>query len=132
MINHEDGISVVLGREELLAIVEENRAAHQSIFDEAVDGYRKEAVKQLENHIENIKSGKMIQIAVHLPSPVNHLKDYERVLRMLSMHKEETIELSETSFGMYVMDDWAWKRQFLTSNSGYSQTANRNLNALSG
>jgi hypothetical protein len=39
------------------------------------------------------------------------------------MCTESHVELSEQEFGQYVMDDWAWKRQFLLSNSAYSATA---------
>lgn len=103
--------------------VEENRKAHRAIFDEAVEGYLSKSLELLEAHIEQIKSGKMVRIQVSLAYPEDHTVDYDRVLAMLEMSLEDEIEIDETTFASYVMDDWQWKRQFLTSNSAYSRTA---------
>lgn len=110
-------------RDELLTIISNNRDAHRRIFEEAIEGYRKEAVAQLEAHVERIKRGELILVSVHLPRPEDHTREYDRLLKMLQMTKEQSIELSETQFQAYVLDDWNWKRQFLTSNRMYSPTA---------
>lgn len=103
--------------------VRANRKQHHTIFLEAVEGYRRQAVQLLEGHIARIKSGKVQQVYVSLPYPVDHTRDYDRVLAMLDMEIGDTVELSEQEFAQYVMDDWAWKREFLATNSAYSVTA---------
>jgi hypothetical protein len=55
--------------------------------------------------------------------PEDHTRDYDRVIAMLERHQGEAIDLLEDDFAMYVQDDWAWKAQFLASNSGYSGKA---------
>lgn len=107
----------------LRAKVQENRDRHRAIFDEAVVGYRQQAVGMLEQHIARIKKGKVVAVQVYLPVPEDHTRDYDRVLAMLDMAEGETMHVTEQEFSQYVMDDWAWKRQFLTSNSTYSATA---------
>lgn len=112
---------------ELRDKVATNRTAHRAIFEEAVEGYKKRSLAILEEHIAEVKSGRMTRIAVSLPYPEDHTADYDRVLAMLDMSLENSIEIDETTFSSYVMDDWQWKRQFLTSNSAYSATAARAL-----
>lgn len=119
--------SVTVQKSELREIIEQNRSEHEAIFQEAVEGYRTQVVKLLEEHIERIRKGSLERVQVVLPEPVNHLKDYDRVLRMLEMEIGDEVEIDEDSFGAYVMDDWHWKEQFLISNRGYSQTATRKL-----
>lgn len=114
----------------LLATVQKNADEHQDIFLEAVEGYRNEAVKQLEAHIERIKGGKLERVYVSLPQPENHIRDYKRVLDMISRNVDTVIELSEQDYASYVLDDWQWKRQFLASNSAYSVTSAKLLEEL--
>ena len=110
-------------KEEALQILKKNRDEHKSIFLEAVEGYRKYAVEQLEKHIESIKAGKVQLVSVQIPQPQEHTKDYDRAIKMLEMSVDTEIDIDEHSFQCFIMDDWDWMRQFLTSNSAYSLTA---------
>ena len=110
-------------KQELVEIVQKNRDQHRAIFEEAVEGYRKQAVEQLEAHIVRIKRGELMHVAVSLYRPEDHTRDYDRLLKMLHMTRQAEIELSEGQFAEYVLDDWSWKRQFLTSNRMYSPLA---------
>lgn len=118
---------VTVRKSELIEIVQTNRDQHKAIFDEAVEGYRAKAVGLLEGHIQRIRTGKLERVYVMLPEPENHTRDYDRVLSMLKMDVNETVTVDEQSYQSYVLDDWAWKRQFLTSSSAYSETAARLL-----
>ncbi len=118
---------VKVDKQELINIVEKNRDAHRAIFEEALEGYKKVAVRQLEAHIERIDRGDLIDVYFRVPVPEDHTDDYDRVLTMLAMSVDNTIEIDQQAFASYVMDDWNWKKQFLTTNSSYSQTANMAL-----
>ena len=115
----------------LVKVVQENRGEHRKIFEEAVEGYKKRAVELLEEHIARIKKGKIERVAVSLPVPEDHTADYDRVLKMLDMSVDENVTLDETAFAEYVMDDWGWQRQFLTSSSAYSARAASKLSSSS-
>lgn len=121
--------NVKVKKTETLEILKANRAAHKKIFLEALEGYHKQAIEILEKHIENIKKGRVGTVNVSLPTPMDCTKDYDRAIKMLEMSVDDQIILDETSFSQYVMDDWNWKRQFLTSNSTYSLTAMSALNS---
>jgi len=119
--------NILVTKTHLLEKLKENRAAHRGIFEEAVEGYRSEAVKQLEAHIERIKSGKMPTVFVRLEAPEDHTDEYDVVIGMLEMDLDDRVELTQADYRAYVMDDWNWKNQFLTSNSLYSGTARASL-----
>ena len=115
--------AITVDKSQLIGKITNNRKDHRKIFEEAVEGYKKESIRLLEEHIRNIKNGDLIEIFVRLPRPEDHTSDYDRVLEMLNMHIGDEIEIDEASFASYVMDDWDWKRQFLSTNSAYSAMA---------
>jgi hypothetical protein len=110
-------------KKQLIEDLSRNRAKHRAIFDEAVVGYRKQAVEQLEAQIARIQKGSLLRVYVSLPAPEDYTRDYDRAIEMLKRSIEETAVLSEQDFQAYVQDDWSWKRQFLLSNSTYSKSA---------
>lgn len=118
--------SVNIDRGELLGVLKANRDAHRKIFLEAQEGYRKLAIKELEASIHAAKTGKRIQRSLTLIEPIDQTKEYERAIRMLEMSVDQTVQLSESDFQCYVMDEWRWKGQFEASNIGYSKTLRDN------
>ncbi len=108
-------------KEKLLTILQENRRSHRDLFLKAQEEFREEAIKQLEERLENTRKGKKIDISLRLFEPIDQTKDYDRVIKMLEMCVEEILELSESDFAQYVMDDWSWKDQVMTRNTMYSK-----------
>jgi hypothetical protein len=113
--------TVKVKRNELLAVVEKNREQHRDLFEKACVGYRKEVIARLDGMLADAKAGKRIRQTVGLVEPMDQTKDYDRVLAMLRMSTEDVIELSQSEFAQYVMDDWRWKDQFTATNSTYVQ-----------
>lgn len=118
---------ITVRKSDLLEKLQENREQHTKIFEEAVEGYKTRAVELLEDHIRRIKNGKLERVQVMLPVPENHVHDYDRIIAMLEMDINDEIEMEEHEFKAYVMDDWAWKQQFLTSTAEYSAAAGKLL-----
>jgi hypothetical protein len=106
-------------KEDLVKIITSNRNEHKGFFDKACGAFREAVIEELERSLVKAKKGKWNQGFIQFVVPVEHLKDYDRVLKMLSLTVEEFIELDEQNFAAYVLDDWSWKRQFLDSNSTY-------------
>lgn len=115
--------NVRVNKSEILDILKKNREDHRKIFLEALTGYRATAIKLLEERLELAKSGKRIELTFRLQQPIDQTRDYDRAIKMLEMSINEDIELTEEDFAMYVLDDWGWKRNFLSVNSTYSSTA---------
>ncbi len=111
--------NVRVSKNELLAKVKANREAHRGIFLKALEGYRTEAIAQLEKMLEEAKSRKRIRGSIELEEPMDMTREYDRVISMLEMSEDDTIELTNSEFAQYVLDDWSWKHQFGVTNSKY-------------
>lgn len=113
---------VMMNKAELLAAVKKNRAAHAAFFEEAVEGYRKKisetisAMKRVADANKDIDTSDLFR----LRKPESHVKDYDRVISMLSQHTKAEVELSNEDFGRYFEDDWEWKQNWLNANSAYT------------
>ena len=114
--------SVKLNKKELLKIVTENRSKHIKDYTESVEDYKAAAVKVAAEHVELAKTGELNKIAriKAMPSaPVSYEKEYDRAIRMLELSVEKEIEVEEDIFNQLVLDEWAWKHQFVASASLY-------------
>lgn len=120
---NETIMEVTVRKLELLKVLQENRAKHRRVFEAALKGYRKEALKQLDELVRELKAGHTPLVRMVLPLPQDHTSDYDRVIRMLGMHVSDDFTLPEQEFAWYVEDDWAWKRQFLSISNSYAAAA---------
>jgi len=111
--------SVKVDTAHLRTIVQTNRDAHHKVFIEAMEGYRKLAIEELEHSIQEAKAGRKIHRLILLEEPVDQTKQYDTILRMLSLTTEAEVTLSYREFRQYVMDEWDWMDQFVMSNSRY-------------
>lgn len=115
--------TVVVKRTELLEKLKANRNAHQAVFELALEGYRKSIVEHLEMLLEDAKAGKRISHHIQREIPMNQTSEYDQAIMMLEMSVEDEIEITSNDFACYVMDRWAWKRQFSASNAIYASIA---------
>lgn len=111
--------NVKINKIELLTKIKENLTKHRAVFEEALEGYKKEVIKTLESRLEDARKGRRINLRIELVEPVDQTKEYQKVIKMLEMSVDNVIELSEYEFSCYVLDDWRWKDQFIASTSSY-------------
>lgn len=136
-------ISMNFSKEKVVNILKENRAEHELIYNEAVEGYRKkfrEAVKETADLVEaklgklkekTTPSGYLRDIPLHqLTVPTNSLEEYDTVLEMLELTTDEVIVLNHDQYNCYMKDNWYWMKEFLTSNSAYSASAITKLSSM--
>jgi hypothetical protein len=103
----------------LINTVRENREAHKKVYDEAMENYRKDAIAKMRENLAAAEAGGEIKDSINLERPMNALKDYDRVIKMLEMSAEDTVELTENEFAQYVLDEWHWKSTWVASNASY-------------
>lgn len=111
--------TVTVRRDEFLARVSENRDRHRSVFEEALDGYRNRLTAELERRVRDLKRGRHVDQYIGLPEPEDHTDDYDRILTMAEMSVDDTVELTDDEFAMFVMDQWRWKQSFTDSTEQY-------------
>jgi hypothetical protein len=111
---------ITVTKTDLLAILNENRAKHRTVFEAALAAYAVEARRILQAEVDRLSQGKLAEVYVSVPRPKDHTADYDRVIRMINLHTGDTIQLGESDAAMYVMDDWRWKRDFVRMSNSYA------------
>jgi alpha-D-ribose 1-methylphosphonate 5-triphosphate diphosphatase PhnM len=105
--------------------IQENRDKHREEFEKAIVGFKIEAEEALEKALDRARKGLVQNVYVSLTMPQDHTPDYDRVLTMLKMTVDDTLELTETDAARYVLDDWEWKQQWVTANASYLATSGK-------
>jgi hypothetical protein len=121
MQNQQGEMKITVSKQQLLHTVKENRAKHRAVFLAALDGYRKEARRRLEEELKMLSAARAPgKITVILDQPQDHTRDYDRVIGMLDMHAGEMFTLGEKAYAQYVEDDWDWRRAWGQTVSAYT------------
>jgi hypothetical protein len=117
------GMNVTVSRSELLAIVTKNREEHSEIVAEARKVYVGKAREALAKRLDDLERGKTIHLLFSLQAPVDQTTVYNTAIKMIEMHKLDTIELSSEQVRCLVQDQWDWTKSFYATNSTYSEKA---------
>jgi hypothetical protein len=122
-------MNIRMSKSKLLETLRKNRAAHRTIFEEALKGFKQRYNDLWERCLADARAaGKLT--AGPIP-PKDHTEDYDRIIKILELDNCQEVELSEVDVQRYFMDDWAWKRDFLESSySFYSTSAVKALKEL--
>lgn len=79
--------------------------------------------QQLENKDKNISLSFSTYLEFNpnlgLKYPENHEADYNTIIRKLELSTAKEIKLTDNEFHSYVMNNWAWKNNFISTNSAY-------------
>lgn len=114
-------MKITVSKAELLRVMKENRDRHRTVFLAALDGYRQEALRMLENEMKRIADARRPrELRILLSAPEDHTRDYDRVIGMLEMDTSNAFTLDEQTFAQYVADDWSWKRAWAQASSRYA------------
>jgi len=114
---------IKVNKQELIATIKDNLKKHKVDYEEALI-LRREKIKNIfKEEIKKIDGDKSYQTNVEFIyselKPKNNTKSYEKALQKLEMSVDEFIELSDEDFNELVLDEWHWKREFLTSSLRY-------------
>lgn len=110
-------------RDDVLAALTKNRAAHAAIVKEAREGYVKKAQQVLSEKLSQLAAGKVVALAFSLRVPVDQTKVYDTAIEMMKLHQEETVELDAGQVRNLMLDEWDWTDQFYGTNAVYSTSA---------
>lgn len=115
--------SVKISKNKLLAKLKENREDHREIFELALEGWKQEVLKKLEDCIQDARAGKNYIENFYLPMPQDHTMEYNEIIDRVSWHEDDLIELDLRDFNRFVRDCWDWAPDFLNSAIGYSSSS---------
>jgi hypothetical protein len=111
--------TVNINKHKLIEKIKENKEIHIKEFNEAVEAYRLEASKQLDEQKRLLAEGNL-NIMINLTTPVNRSTEYDKIVEMFTWEVKEEIELTQAEFNEYVHDDNDQSRAAKFSNSFYS------------
>lgn len=114
---------VKISKAKLLRKLDENRADHRAIFEEALAGWQAEVTDRLEAAMQDAKAGKKYRTYFNLPMPEDHTTKYDEVITRVEWHEEEFIKLSLREFNQFVRDCWDWMPDFIDSATTYSSSS---------
>lgn len=124
------GLSAVsVKTSDLLTKIKTNREQHKTDFESLTVGYQEKLLAVLRDAIAAAEKSDEAFTALHSrdyvtlpPKPQNHTKDYDRVIAMLEMSIDETLELPAHEFARYALDEWDWSQAFNSTKAMYSNT----------
>jgi hypothetical protein len=111
---------MTIKRQDLIDVLKKNLEVHRDEFVKAQEGYRREAIKELDRMLDDARKGNKILRAISMPEPTDHSDDYKSAIRMLEMCVDPEIEITAEDFDRLVMDDWGWKGRWSATNATYS------------
>ncbi len=109
--------SVAVDKAKLIKTLEVNRKKHVATYMKARVGWAKQSVKKLEQMLKNAKANKKFESCTDLEKPISHKEDYDRAIDMLKWCVDDIVNVSQSDYNEYVLDNWHWKSHF-TSNTG--------------
>jgi len=113
-------MNVTVLRKDVLEALRTNREEHIEMYEEVMEGYRRESKRILMKKLRQLENGEKVNMQFSLAELQSHVKTFDRIIRMQEMSVDTEIDLSETQFSAYVMGDWDWMRSWALSNSNYS------------
>jgi len=113
--------SVNVDKNEILGILKENLTKHIADYDKAMIGYAEDVKAAIVTAMEYVEKGdlEVSGLFTSLETPSSYAKQYEDVIGMLEMARDETIEVSTDEYRQFVLDEWQWKHHFLSNTQKY-------------
>lgn len=115
---------ITVKKEDLLKALKVNRAKHAETYTLAVEQYKKECLEALQQRIAIIHAdwtepSKFLRF--DLAAPVAYVHEYDTIIGMLEMAKDEEFEITGSTYRAWVMDEWDWKGTFVTNSVFYAK-----------
>lgn len=131
---------VQINRQDLLAVLKDNRAKHKAEYEEAHAKWEEKALdrltkwlktteKELDKVSKKIAKGKVLTQPLHevdkyplakLPEPQSYEKDYNNAIAQVEMDSRDEITLDINTFRQWVQDEWAWAHETRLLNASYT------------
>ena len=114
---------VIVFKTQLFEKLRENRDKHRAIFKDALEGWKQRVLEELEVCVKLAKTGTKYITSVNLPMPIDHTEEYDTVIAMVEWSVDEKIELTRGEFEQYVLNNWMWMPDFISTSTSYSSSS---------
>ena len=101
---------------------------HVESYNIAVDGWANLLSKKLLKIEEKVTTKTdlykdVVSVINDLDKPESHENDYRRIISQLEWDDSKTVKLSQQEFNCYVLDEWSWKSESISSSSKYASSS---------
>lgn len=114
-------------KNDVLAALRKNLAKHDHIYQEAIEQYRRDAIKRLKDSLKQAKNpdAPLFQVSslYDLDPPKSIREEFEEVIQMLEMCIDDEISLSKQQVREWVRGKMRGMNDFIVSNAKYSSVA---------
>ena len=117
MRNGQRTIKVEKGQ--LLATLKEHKEAHIVEYGKAVQAYKLEAIEQLGKLLKQAEDDKL-QLKLKLIEPIDNTGNYDKIIAMFDWEVDNVVELTQSEFNEYVLDENSFTEMARESNAMYS------------
>lgn len=118
--------TVNVKKSDVIDTLEQNRADHKAIFEEANANYRQKVVNAMRARADEIEQGGEIKVHFDLPKPEDHTEDFDEALQTLGWEQRDTLDLNRhDEFAQWMLNKWHWDRSFLANTTSYTASARR-------
>lgn len=116
---------VTVKKKKVLEALKTNFERHKKEYDEAYEGYKKQAKVLLEERLSDLVASssetEQVDLGFELQPPEDHRDDYERAIGMLEMSKEDDTKITATQYAAFIQDKWSWQKNWKFSNRSYTR-----------
>lgn len=111
--------TITVKKSQLIEQLKENKVKHIKQFEEAVIAYKEEALKQLNQQIKEVTEGSL-GARLNLVTPINNAPEYDKVISMFDWEINEDVELEQSEFNEFVLDEFDFAVTAKYANTMYS------------
>ena len=115
--------SIRVRRDKVLTTLKQNKEMHCKQFEEAIEGWIDSAKAKAFEVLQELQSDKAREtdILIHLPKPVSFEKEYEKAIKMFELEVRDEVDISNSDFQRFFLDEWSWKHDFLSNTIMYKK-----------
>jgi methionine synthase II (cobalamin-independent) len=111
--------TIKVNKFDLLTKLRENLEKHVSDYSKAIKKYYDDLADALleTSREETPDLSKLWQ--EFNDKPRSYENEYKKTIEMVEWSVDDLLELDQTEFSCYILDNWTWKASFTTSNAKY-------------
>jgi hypothetical protein len=117
-MRHNSDRTITVEKAKLIKQIKDNKAKHLVDYEEAVIAYRKKAQEAIDKQQQDLIDGKFT-IGISLVAPVNKSEEYDKLVTQFDWEVNDKVELSQSEFNEYVLDETHFAVQARLMNSSY-------------
>lgn len=103
---------------DLINQIKVNKDNHIKEYEKAVVAYKTEALKQLNELLKKVEQGEL-KASLNLITPINNAENYDKIIAMFEWEVNPIVELEQSEFNEYVLDETDFAIMAKTSNMSY-------------